>query len=107
MRLVSIIALYALAMTATVAHAQPYPTKPIRVVVPNPAGGYYDLIARVVGQKVSESLGQPMVVDNRVGAGGSVGTEFTAKSPPDGYTIMVGGIGPHGIAPVPWFARYL
>jgi len=48
---------------------------------------------------VSESLGQPMVVENRVGAGGSLGTEFTAKAPPDGYTIMVGGIGPHGIAP--------
>ena len=67
--------------------------------MPNPAGGFYDLIARTVGQKVGESIGQPMVVENRVGAGGSLGTEFTAKSPPDGYTIMVGGIGPHGIAP--------
>jgi tripartite-type tricarboxylate transporter receptor subunit TctC len=88
-----------LALAAAGASAQPYPAKPIRVVVPNPAGGFYDLIARTVGQKVGESIGQPMVVENRVGAGGSLGTEFTAKSPPDGYTIMVGGIGPHGIAP--------
>jgi tripartite-type tricarboxylate transporter receptor subunit TctC len=88
-----------LALAAGGVSAQPYPSKPIRVVVPNPAGGFYDLIARSVGQKVGDSIGQPMVVENRVGAGGSLGTEFTAKSPPDGYTIMVGGIGPHGIAP--------
>ncbi len=99
MRPIPILAALALALVAAGALAQPYPAKPIRVVVPNPAGGYYDLIARTVGQKAGESLGQPMVVENRVGAGGSVGTEFTAKSPPDGYTIMVGGIGPHGIAP--------
>ncbi len=99
MRPTPILAALALALVAAGALAQPYPAKPIRVIVPNPAGGYYDLIARTVGQKAGESLGQPMVVENRVGAGGSVGTEFTAKSPPDGYTIMVGGIGPHGIAP--------
>lgn len=94
-----ILAALALALAAAGTPAQPYPSKPIRVVVPNPAGGFYDLIARTVGQKVGEGLGQPMVVENRVGAGGSLGTEFTAKAPPDGYTIMVGGIGPHGIAP--------
>jgi tripartite-type tricarboxylate transporter receptor subunit TctC len=93
------LAALALALAAAGAVAQSYPSKPIRVVVPNPAGGYYDVIARALGQKVGESIGQPMVVENRVGAGGSLGTEFTAKSPPDGYTIMVGGIGPHGIAP--------
>ena len=94
-----ILAALALALAAAGTPAQPYPSKPIRVVVPNPAGGFYDLIARTVGLKVGEGLGQPMVVENRVGAGGSLGTEFTAKAPPDGYTIMVGGIGPHGIAP--------
>ena len=99
MRPIPTLAAFALALAAAGASAQPYPSKPIRVVVPNPAGGYYDVIARAVGQRVGESIGQPMVVENRVGAGGSLGTEFTAKSPPDGYTIMVGGIGPHGIAP--------
>jgi tripartite-type tricarboxylate transporter receptor subunit TctC len=99
MRPAPILAVLSVALACSSALAQPYPSKPIRVVVPNPAGGYYDLIARVVGQKLGESLGQPVVVENRVGAGGSVGTEYTAKSPPDGYTIMVGGIGPHGIVP--------
>lgn len=94
-----------LALAATLAlacfgvQAQPYPSKPIRTVVPYPAGGYYDLIARVVGQKLGESLGQPIVVENRAGANGIIGTEFTARSAPDGHTIMVGGIGPHGINP--------
>jgi len=99
MRPIPTLAALVLALAAAGAAAQPYPAKPIRVVVPNPAGGFYDLIARTVGQKVGESVGQPMVVENRVGAGGSVGTEFTARAAPDGYTVMVGGIGPHGIAP--------
>ncbi len=99
MRSITLPAVLSFALAASGALAQPYPAKPIRVVVPNPAGGFYDLIARTVGQKVGERTGQPMVVENRVGAGGSVGTEFAAKSAPDGYTIMVGGIGPHGIAP--------
>lgn len=78
-------------------HAQQYPSKPLKIIVPYPAGGYYDVIARIVGPKLSESLGQPAIVENRVGANAIVGTEYTAKSPPDGYTIMVGGIGPHSI----------
>lgn len=77
--------------------AQTYPSKPLRIVVPYPAGGYYDVIARIVGPRLAESLGQPVIVENRVGANAIVGTDFTAKSPPDGYTIMVGGIGPHAI----------
>jgi tripartite-type tricarboxylate transporter receptor subunit TctC len=99
MRPTRILGAIALALACTGALAQAYPSKAIRVVVPNPAGGYYDVIARTVGQKLTDTLGQPMVVENRVGAGGIVGTEYTAKSPPDGYTIMVGGIGPHGIVP--------
>ena len=79
------------------AAAQSWPAKPIKVVVPYPAGGFYDTIARLVGAKMTEELGQPIVVENRVGAGGIVGTDYVAKSPPDGYTLMVGGIGPHGI----------
>jgi len=89
----------ALSLWATLAAAQSYPTKPIRTVVPYPAGGYYDMIGRQIGQKLTRALGQPVVVENRAGANGIIGTEFTAKSPPDGYTIMVGGIGPHGINP--------
>jgi tripartite-type tricarboxylate transporter receptor subunit TctC len=81
------------------ATAQPWPFKPIRVIVPYPAGGFYDTVARLVGVKMAEDFGQPVVVENRVGAGGIVGTDYVAKSAPDGYTLMVGGIGPHGINP--------
>jgi tripartite-type tricarboxylate transporter receptor subunit TctC len=87
----------ALALAMTPAFAQPYPTRPVKIIVPYPAGGYYDVSSRVLGQKFSEALGQPFVVENRPGANAIVGTEFTAKSPPDGYTIMMGGIGPHAI----------
>jgi len=80
------------------AYPQPaYPSKPVRIIVPYPAGGYYDVASRVLGQKLSEALGQPFVVENRAGANAIVGTELTARSTPDGYTIMMGGIGPHAI----------
>ena len=88
-----------LAMCSSIALAQSYPSKPIRTVVPYPAGGYYDTIARQVGNRLSRTFGQPVVVENRAGANGIIGTDYTAKSAPDGYTIMVGGIGPHGINP--------
>src|SRR3954467_5500523 len=74
-----------------------YPAKPVKIIVPYPAGGYYDVASRVLGQKFTEALGQPFVVENKPGANAIVGTELTAKSPPDGYTIMMGGIGPHAI----------
>ena len=74
-----------------------YPSKPVRIIVPYPAGGYYDVSSRVLGQKFSEALGQPFVIENRPGANAIVGTELVAKSAPDGYTIMMGGIGPHAI----------
>jgi tripartite-type tricarboxylate transporter receptor subunit TctC len=70
--------------------AQTYPTRAIRIVVAFPAGGGSDLAARVVAQKLSESLGQPVVVENRVGANGSVGAEAVARSAPDGYTLVTG-----------------
>jgi tripartite-type tricarboxylate transporter receptor subunit TctC len=68
---------------------QDYPTKPIRLVVPYPAGGVVDFVARQIGQKMTVSMGQPVVVENRVGAGGTIATEATAKAAPDGYTVLV------------------
>jgi tripartite-type tricarboxylate transporter receptor subunit TctC len=91
-------ALIAGLFVASAATAQtPYPSKPVKIIVPYPAGGYYDVSSRVLAQKFSEALGQPFVVENRPGANAIVGTEFTARSAPDGYTIMMGGIGPHAI----------
>lgn len=85
-----------LAMSAL---AQSYPTKPIKVIVPYPAGGYYDLVARVISQKWVESQSEPMVVENRAGANGIIASEYVAKAAPDGYTLLLGGIGPNGINP--------
>ena len=71
------------------ASAQQYPTKPVRLIVPLSAGGSLDSVARIVATRLSESLGQPVVVDNRGGGGGSIGAEITARAAPDGYTIMM------------------
>ncbi len=71
------------------AHAQSYPVKPIRLISPYAPGGGSDTLARVLGQKLAETIGQPVVVDNRPGAAGSLGAELVAKSAPDGYTILV------------------
>lgn len=90
---------FALVATALAAGAQTYPARAVHFVVPYPAGGYYDLLARVIGVKLNENWGQPVLVENRVGANGMIGTDFVAKSASDGYTIMMGGIGPHGINP--------
>ena len=84
------IALFLGLLAAAGAFAQTYPTRAIRIVVAFPAGGGSDLAARVVGQKLSESFGQPVVVENRVGANGSVGAEAVARSAPDGYTLVMG-----------------
>src|SRR5918911_3493245 len=72
---------------------QSYPSKPIRLVVPFAPGGGNDFLARVVGQKLGERLGQQFIIDNRAGAGGILATELVAKSPPDGYTLLLGFIG--------------
>jgi len=69
--------------------AEPFPTRPIRLIVPFPAGGGTDIVGRVLGQKLHESLGQPVVIDNRSGAGGTLGTALAAKSSPDGYTLLL------------------
>jgi tripartite-type tricarboxylate transporter receptor subunit TctC len=79
--------------------AQPYPSKPIRFVVPYPAGGPLDSVARLLGQKVSESTHQPVIVDNKPGAGGNIGADAVAKAPPDGYTILMGAVATHAINP--------
>ena len=88
-----------LAIACAGACAQSYPSKPIRVVLPVPAGGYYDMVTRTVSQRLTERLGQTVVVENRVGAGGAVGTAYAATMPPDGYTILFNGIGAMSIFP--------
>jgi tripartite-type tricarboxylate transporter receptor subunit TctC len=77
--------------------AQAYPSKPIKIVVPFAVGGIADTFARAVGAKVGESWGQPVVIENKGGAGGNIGADFVAKSPPDGYTLVMGNIGTHAI----------
>ncbi|RPI42911.1 MAG: tripartite tricarboxylate transporter substrate binding protein [Betaproteobacteria bacterium] len=79
----------AISCLAGVALAQPYPSKPLRFVVPFPPGGINDVMARALGQKLTESLGQPVVIENRAGAGTIIGTELVAKSAPDGYTLLL------------------
>ncbi len=83
----------ALALTTALACAQGYPVRPIRLIVPFPAGGPNDIIGRIVAQKLTDVLGQQTIVDNRAGAGGTIGTTLVAKSPPDGYTLLSGGMG--------------
>ncbi len=85
---------------ALAAGAQNYPTKPVRIVVPFPAGGGVDLTARTVGQKLTDYLGQQVVIDNRAGAAGTIGAEHVAKSAPDGYTLLVAGPGSVAVAPL-------
>lgn len=82
------IAILALGTAMHPASAQNFPMKPIRVIVPLAAGGPGDVLARAIGQKLSERVGQPVVIDNRPGANTNVGTEFVAKAPPDGYTLL-------------------
>jgi tripartite-type tricarboxylate transporter receptor subunit TctC len=80
-------------------HAETYPSKPIRIVVPFAVGGIADTFGRVIAQKLTDTWGQPVVVENKTGAGGNIGADFVAKSPPDGYTLVIGNIGTHAVNP--------
>jgi len=87
-----------LPMTVPAAAQTPaYPDKPIRIVVPFPVGGIADTIGREIARKLTEAWGQPVVIDNRPGAGGNIGADIVAKSPPDGYTLVMGNIGTHAV----------
>ncbi|MBA2961578.1 MULTISPECIES: Bug family tripartite tricarboxylate transporter substrate binding protein [Ramlibacter] len=113
--------LLALAAAGGTARAQAYPAKPIRLIVPFTPGGSSDILARAVGQELTKSMGQPVVIDNVPGAGGSIGAERGAKAPADGYTLLMGHIGTLAVnpslypklaydpvkdfAPVAWVAR--
>lgn len=79
--------------------AQAYPSRPVKLIAPYAPGGPLDEVARVVSPRLTESLGQPVVVENRAGAGGDIGTDFDAKSAPDGYTVLLGNGGPITINP--------
>lgn len=76
-------------LMSNLTQAQTFPTKPIRMIVPFPAGGTTDIVARIVAQRMSESMGQPVLIDNRGGAGGAIGADLVAKAAPDGYTILM------------------
>ncbi|MFI5445813.1 Bug family tripartite tricarboxylate transporter substrate binding protein [Polaromonas sp. UC242_47] len=80
--------------------AQTYPAKPVRLVVPFPAGGATDILARTISQKAAEKLGQQIVIDNRPGAGGTIGSDHVAKSAPDGYTLLIATGSTHSIGPL-------
>ncbi|MBK7660018.1 MAG: tripartite tricarboxylate transporter substrate binding protein [Betaproteobacteria bacterium] len=94
-----ILAGLAVLLAATAVNAQPYPSKSIKIVVPYPPGGTSDILARSVGQKLTETLGQSVIVENKPGATGNIGADFVAKSPADGYTLLLADIGSLAIAP--------
>ncbi len=89
--------LFSLLLFSGVVLGQGYPAKPIQLIVPFPPGGPTDIVGRMVAQKISEGVGQPVVVENRAGAGGVVGSEAVAKSPPDGHTLCMGSIASHSV----------
>ncbi len=97
----AMVAIGAAAFVSAAQAADPdYPNRPIRFIVPYVAGGAADIFTRTVGQKLTEAWGQTVVVDNRAGANGGIGTELAAKSPPDGYTLLLGNSGPITVNPV-------
>jgi tripartite-type tricarboxylate transporter receptor subunit TctC len=101
-RVLALLAMLVAAVAAPFTFAQGaanYPAKPVRLVVPFPAGGTTDILARAVAQKLSEAWGRQMIVDNRPGAGGNIGSDLVAQSAPDGYTLLMGTVSTHAINP--------
>ena len=96
-RIVQHIVLGALAAMTAAASAQTYPNHPVRLVVPFPAGGTTDILAREVGERLTATLGQTVIIDNRPGAGGNIGADIVAKAVPDGYTLLMATVGTHAI----------
>ncbi|MCJ9710448.1 tripartite tricarboxylate transporter substrate binding protein, partial [Bordetella hinzii] len=86
-------------MAAPAAAQTDFPSKPLRFIVPYPPGGPLDTMARLLAEKVRDSLGQPVVVENKAGAGGNIGADLVAKSAPDGYTLVMGAVATHAINP--------
>jgi len=97
---ISIVVLSACGLNQAQAQAQAFPTKPVKLVVTYPPGGSSDLMARIMGQKLSEVWGQPVIIESKPGAAGSIGMEFTARQPADGYTFVVGNLGPASVNPL-------
>jgi tripartite-type tricarboxylate transporter receptor subunit TctC len=96
------VAFFAVIITAgatplAIAAGEAYPSRPIRLVVPFPPGGPLDVVARAIGQKLTDAWGQPVIIDNRPGAGGNIGADLVAKSAPDGYTILEGALSTHAV----------
>ena len=99
LRLIGVGLATSLTLAAAPSHAENYPSKPIRLIVPFPASGATDLLARAIAQKVGTSMGQQIVVDNRPGAGGAIGSDMAAKAPADGYTLLIATTSTHSIGP--------
>ena len=98
-RWLTLLASLALAFAAAAADAQDkYPSKVVRLIVPFAAGGSTDIVARALGQELSKLIGQPVIVENKPGAGGTIGSDYVAKSPPDGYTLLLGTVSTHAAA---------
>jgi len=95
----AVLPIAAFAQAAATGSGQAYPSKPVRMIVPFPPGGATDIVARLLAQKLTESWGVQVLVDNRAGAGGTIGSDIAAKSPPDGYTILMGTSSTHAVAP--------
>ncbi len=89
----------AITLMATLAQAQEWPTRPVRIVVPYPAGGAVDIVTRALADKLATQWGQPVLVENKAGAGGLIGADGVSKSAPDGYTLVMGTVSSHAIAP--------
>jgi tripartite-type tricarboxylate transporter receptor subunit TctC len=100
MRLVKSIAAILVSLSSGVALAQAYPNKPVKIVVPFAPGGNLDVTARIVAESLAKQLGQPFIIENRAGAGGALGQEVVAKSPPDGYTLVAGTTGTTIVSPL-------